>query len=101
MIRQLGLFPQAYARRTDPKTSHDAAVSMEPHLSHLESRVLGVLRAAGERGATTRELEHLTGLDFATVTPRIKPLCAKGYVKATKKRRAGPSGRSQIVWVAT
>ncbi|BBZ93122.1 hypothetical protein BRDID11004_59790 [Bradyrhizobium diazoefficiens] len=74
----------AYARRTDPKTSHDAASSMKDMLPQLQAAVLGSLRRAGQRGRTLDELIEDTGIEKVTISPR----------------RLGRSHRHQIVWLA-
>lgn len=87
---------EAYARRTDPETSHEAAASIEP--SRLEGEVYEALRRFRE-GATTRELSKSMNLDWGSVTPRIAPLRRKGLVKDSGLRRLGNTGRKLIVWV--
>lgn len=97
---QFGLFDRAYARKTDPGTSHAAAASVEPELNELEGKALDALLLAGARGMTLDELVLHTGLDKVTVSPRLKPLRIKGKVRDPIDRRPGNSGRPQSVWVA-
>ena len=106
MSEQLSLLDGAYARHTDPHTSHEAARSIQ--VTDLESVVLGALRALGP--STSHEVAEYTGLDLVTVSPRFKPLEKKGLVKrklegfdAEKGRyiyqtRIGKSGRASVVW---
>lgn len=89
----------AYARRTDPKTSHDTASSMKDMLPQLQAAVLGSLRRAGQRGRTLDELIEDTGIEKVTISPRLRPLCEKGLVVENGKR-LGRSHRHQIVWLA-
>jgi len=88
----------AYARRTDPDTSHEAAESVKP--TELETLVLNALRSFGSTGATSHELVAETGMEWQTVSPRLRPLIRKGFAVETDKRRPGPSGRNCIVFVA-
>lgn len=89
---------EAHARRTDPDTSKQAAASVR--LSDLESKVLAVLRARGDAGATLDEIVEATGLDKVTASPRLRPLVRKGFAVQTSERRTGASGRPQTIWKA-
>ena len=92
---------QAYARRNDPSTSKEAASSLsEETLNKVEVAILGALREAGEHGCTTREIAAATGIDWGTVTPRLKPMESKGAVVRTDELRENPSGRRSLVWRA-
>ena len=90
----------AYARATDPATSHVAAQAVEPRCAALEEAVLNALKATGGRGCTIDELVAVLRMDKVTLSPRLRPLCKKGFVEETLERRPGVSGRSQIVWKA-
>jgi hypothetical protein len=89
--------PKAYARRTDPKTSHDAASSIESELPRLESIVLNALKDAPD-GMTADELMRYTGIPRWTCAPRLAPLCRKELVMDSGELRKGDSNRNQIVW---
>jgi len=89
----------AYARRSDPETSHEAAESIRP--TELEADVLSVLKGTGDNGATSHELAAIMHLDLVTVSPRLRPLARKGLIIETAERREGPSGRKSIVWKAS
>lgn len=101
---QLGL--DAYARMTDPDTSHAAAEAMKGcQTTQTENLVLGALMRDEKRnhdrqllGLTTDELMEWTGLENNTLTPRLKPLTLRGMIKVKGKRRA-KSGRMQRVYV--
>lgn len=88
----------AFARRSDPVTSVEAAKSVR--LSNLETKVLAALRSCRDAGATLDELMELTGLEKVTVSPRLRPLARKGFVVETSGRRTGGCGRPQTIWVA-
>ena len=92
----------AYARRTDPATSHAAAESVKgSEASRMESLVLGQLRDYPNRGLTTHEIAEIGLIPYESVTPRIKPLVKKGLVIDSGERRI-PAGRTKagIVWRA-
>jgi hypothetical protein len=53
-------------------------------------------------GLSTRELAFLTGIDFATVSPRMVPMEELGWVERTARKAKNPNGRGWgIVWVIT
>ena len=87
---QLDMF--AFARNTDPDTSHAAAASVKVAL--LERRVVACLREH-EEGLNTKELCELTGIHVNSISPRMKPLEAKGIIRRTDERRG-----ASIVWRA-
>lgn len=87
----------AYARSSDPQTSHEAAESVRP--TELESTVLEALRTF-PAGATSYQIAAALGLSLVTVSPRLRPLVCKGLVVDSGHRARGPSGRSQTVWQA-
>lgn len=97
----------AYARRTDPTTSHAAADFIEPFLGKIEKAVADAVYNAGPHGANWFEVTLATEIDKATVSPRFKPLCKKGILKAKRDlegevvTRPGFSKKGQIVWVST
>ena len=84
-----------YARRSDPDTSYAAAASFVP--TELEAKVLTCLRKF-PNGATSFQLAESMGLSLVTVSPRLRPLCDKGYIEDSGRRQRGDSGRYQIVW---
>jgi len=67
-------------REDDPETSHAAAAAATIHVSKRQSLVLKQLEAKGAYGATTGELEILTGIDFKSVTPLMSPMREHGWV---------------------
>jgi hypothetical protein len=82
------------ARRSDPRTSWDAAASIS--VTVLERRVFQALCDC-PRGAILDELIDMTGLQKVTVSPRLKPLESKGKIKRIGKR-PGKAKRQQTVW---
>ena len=87
----------AYARTTDPRTSHAAAAALS--VSPVEARLLASLREVGP--ATSFELADRTGMPITTVSPRLKPLVKQGLARDSGELRRGEGGRSRIVWEAT
>ncbi len=80
---------EAYARKSDPDTSHEAAESVEP--TKLEATVLDALQQFGKAGATAHELVAYLNMPWQTVSPRLAPLVRKGFAIDTGLRRPGPS----------
>jgi hypothetical protein len=90
------------ARNTDPKTSHDAAQSMDTN--KLERIVLDAIKAHGNNGATHDEVyDYLrTSKGNAifregSITPRYKQLEVKGHIYTNGTTRKGKAGRGQTV----
>ena len=96
----LPLFDQAHARKTDPVTSHEAAKSITPSLNKIEQGIYDALRSFLPGGATSDEIVEASGIQYRTVTPRLKPMCKKGFVVDSGGHKRGDSGRRQIIWVA-
>lgn len=93
----------AYARRTDPATSHEAAHAMDETMnaSRLERMVFNIVLDSGDRGATSDEVAQRLGMDLQSITPRFKPLESKGYIFRSEMRRSSlTSNRSRQVWMA-
>jgi len=92
----------ARARRTDPATSHIAAVSVK---DLTETQQL-VLRLLNEKGPMTDiELFQAWPQDWPTVSmsglrTRRSELTEVGKVFDTDQRRLSPSGRPCVVWAA-
>lgn len=77
---------QAYARHTDPDTSHEAAASLTAvRLNHLENEALVALYHLGGE-ATTGEIVAESGIEWRSLTPRFATLKRKGLLGVTGKR---------------
>ncbi len=83
-------------RHEDPDTSVDAANSVDA--TALEAEVLRAFRAFYYSGLTSEEAADWLRMELGSVTPRFRPLEAKGYIYRTAERRPGKSGRNRIVW---
>ena len=91
----------AYARATDPDTSHLSAEHVRGELAtKLEAIVLSALREH-PNGLTNHGLVRVTGVVWNTITPRIASLKRKSLVYDSGERREGPTNRTCIVWKAT
>lgn len=99
--------PTVFARGTDPETSHAAARSFEGLVADKELLVLRYIIASREKGATWDDVYNATGMTKASISPRFKPLMAKGFIeycpdgRGTFLKRPGLSGRGQLVHYAT
>jgi len=84
---QLGLGleeKKAFARNTDPETSHQAAAKV--NASRLEEIVMDALTHGP---MTSKELAEATGEARVSVSPRFKPLERRGLIVRTDERRDG------------
>lgn len=94
----LPMFDHAHARKTDPVTSHEAAEAITPSLNKIEQGIYDALCSFLPGGATADEIVEASGIQYRTVTPRLKPMCRKGFVADSGEFKRGDSGRRQIVW---
>jgi len=96
--------PAAYARRSDPGTSHSAAEAIKPDVTNIEMAVARAVMHNMPQGLICDDICKVTGLQWNVASPRLKPLRTKGvlallYDPATNKpiTRPGKSGRPQLV----
>ena len=80
---QISLF-NAMARRTDPDTSHIAALTVDAN--RLEKLVVSALTQY-PNGCTVKEISVILDIDKWSISPRMKPLEGKGLVERTTERR--------------
>ena len=91
---------EAYARVSDPGTSHAAAESVKGEVANkMESLVLTTLKAH-YNGLTNHELVAATGLPWSSITPRVRPLVNRGLVEDSGIKKKGPTNRMCTVWRA-
>jgi predicted transcriptional regulator len=90
---------RAFARNSDPDTSHDAGRSIDDAVTYLEQTVLDAVRTRKKDGCTLDELIDILAMDKVTISPRLRPLCNKGLVIENGKRM-GKSNRKQTIWLA-
>ena len=96
---------EAMARTHDPKTSWEAAESVDTN--RLEKIVLSSIKAHGKKGATHDEVwSHLmkshrhSTFREGSITPRYATLERKGFITRNGDTRKGNAGRSQLVMYA-
>ena len=90
-------FLRALSRNSDPITSDCAAELVD--INHLEEVVLRHLRF-WPAGLSCRELSFSTGLELGSITPRMKPLEAKGLIYRDGTRHIRGSRKATTVWKA-
>jgi hypothetical protein len=89
------------SRTNDPDTSVEAAAMIEPHVSHIQLCILQALRRR-PLGLSTRELAHILSIDFATVSPRMRPMANDDWVVMAPRKVKNPIGKGWgRVWVIT
>lgn len=90
----------AYARHSDPETSHDAAESVSGTQANRLERIIYETLLDHPDGLMMHEICEKTQLVWNTASPRMKPLVNKGRVVDSGQRREGPAGKLCIVWQA-
>lgn len=103
----------AYARGSDPSTSHEAAESLTPEQVAIREReALYAVGLTGREGAICSQVEAMTRRPWKSVSNRLAPLRRKGLIEWRQAgpddqhdsegwiTRMGPSGRNQRVnWI--
>ncbi len=90
----------AMARRTDPLTSHLAALDANRRINEDHKLVL-LAHAKYRQGLTDFELAGLYGRQQTSLGKRRGELRNAGYIEATPDKRPAPSGSAAIVWRIT
>ena len=85
------------ARRTDPKTSQDAAASMREPSKGLRAELLAAYRSR-PAGLTMDEAAAIAGIPTWGASKRISELRAAGLIVDSGETRPGASGRMQTVY---
>jgi len=101
-MTEFGTAPHKLARAKDPRTSHEAARSIET--SRLEEIVYLQILESGPTGIISDEVRRLLAhleLSYSSVTARYKALREKDLVVYTGEKRPGDSGRNQNIMVAS
>lgn len=65
---------QGGTRNTDPETSRKAALQNMPRSGSQRHRALVAIVAAGSHGLTGHEVSEATGIEYRSVTPRLREL---------------------------
>ena len=101
MRRRKPVNPAPHAKGSD--TSEAAANAIMPAVPSLERKVYEAIVAAGDAGATNRELQEWTRIKHQTVTARCRTLVLKGRVRDSGMRRISrveKPGKIQVtVWI--
>ena len=96
--RDFSFCERGEVRRTDPETSHIAAMNVKA--GPLERKVLECIIAWGS--LTIKELAARGNFDLWSIGPRFAPLRRKGAIRDSGVRRVNPgSTREGIVWEIT
>ena len=97
---------EAKARTHDPKTSWEAAESVDTN--RLEKIVLNSIKAHGKKGATHDEVwtnlmikHRVNTFREGSITPRYATLERKGLITRNGDTRKGRAGRSQLGMYST
>lgn len=96
--------PRAHARRTDPRTSHEAAASV----THMRESQHTILSLFEQHGPMEDELlikwagGYAAGrkMSVSGIRTRRSELVRLGLVRDSGKRARLPSGRHSIIWEA-
>lgn len=89
----------AFARATDPHTSHDAAADVR--LTHIEEVVFNIIKNGPITGMTKDDVHAAQNrYERDSLSPRFKPLWKKGMIVEIGTRKA-KSGKQQTVWIDT
>jgi hypothetical protein len=92
-------FGEAFARNTDPDTSHMAADEVSPHVRDLQLKVLAYAADRGLGGFIDPDMNEDFGVTSSTYRTRRSELVAKGMIEDTGERLAiGGAGRKPAVW---
>lgn len=90
------------ARANDPDVSRRAARDVKPRTGTQRGKILAVIAAKGDHGATSEEAADASGVSFSRSSgPRIAELLRDGYLADTGRTRPGSLGSDQRVLVAT
>ena len=86
----------AFARRSDPPTSHQAAAAVDSTAKEVE-----VLRLLVHLGPSTQREVAEEGGDYGGLTPRFRPLLRKDMIRLTGDYRRNVGGRRAAVYEIT
>jgi predicted ArsR family transcriptional regulator len=97
---QLSIFDSApAARRTDPRTSHEAAASAKDLQARHHRIILACLRDHGP--ASKDRIASLTNLTGTQVARRTTELERAGLIRDTGDKARSTAGRAERVWKTT
>lgn len=90
--------PRSAARRSDPATSHQAAINAQRFAASHAGRVLEALRRLGPAGKT--RVAHACGLSDVEVCRRFDTLRKAGLAFRTSFTEPSGAGVQEAMWVA-
>lgn len=90
--------PRRMARRSDPETSHDAAVQAVASgtVARDRDKILNAMR--GQAWLTSEEIARLAGIDRVAAARRMKELEADRLIVRGPARKSTASGRAGVTW---
>ena len=92
--------PHRMVRVTDPDTSHEMALMADTVTT--KARVYQVIKSFGVKGCIMSQiLEALPEWGYGRITPTFARLKEDGFIVDSGERRLAPTGRRQIVLVAS
>jgi predicted transcriptional regulator len=65
----------------------------------LQRKVLRYVSDQGDAGATSDEIEAALGIGHSTVSPRVRELYIKSYLRDSGLERMTRKGRMATVWI--
>jgi len=93
--------PHAYARRTDPETSHEAAAKV----NIPKSRQVTLDALTNHGPMTNEQVGLITGVDLTSISPTFRPLARMGLIReqrhpdgTLKKQKGLRSNNMRIIW---
>lgn len=89
------------SRATDPDTSRKAALQNMPRSGSQRHRALVAIVAAGEHGLTGHEVAETTGIEYRSVTPRLRELKDGGWIEDADFTRTTNLNAEAHVLIAT
>lgn len=98
-MNQLAIdFAATHARRSDPRTSKDAAKAAEKFAASHAGRILDCLKAHGPQ--TVDEIARRLGMQSQQVNKRLPDLEANAKAMPSGLTGLSASGRQERLWVA-
>lgn len=88
----------ARARRTDPRTSHEAAREAEANGRAATHRAICLEEVRKNPGRTAAEIAAATGMERHVPSRRLPELREAGFVKNVEIRVCRVTGRNSMTW---
>jgi predicted transcriptional regulator len=89
------------SRLTDVDTAVLAGAQIMEAVPRLQAMILHRL-AIRPNGLSSRQLAYELGVDFGSISPRLRPMADKGWVEMTNQKAKNPTGKGWgRVWIIT